>query len=80
MKRANVTYFLDGAHNIDSMEVQGWGGGGQGWSRAGWGGVGVGRVEQDGAGVGRGETGECECVFVPWSDSVSNLSGLLPVV
>lgn len=25
VKRANVTYFLDGAHNIDSMEVQGWG-------------------------------------------------------
>ena len=77
MKRANVTYFLDGAHNIDSMEVQGWGRGGAGQGGVGWGWVGV---EQDGAGVGRGETGECECVFVPWSDSVSNLSGLLPVV
>ena len=54
MKRANVTYFLDGAHNIDSMEVQGWGG------------------------AGVGGAGECECV--PWSDSLFDLSDLLPVV
>ena len=46
MKRANVTYFLDGAHNIDSMEVQGWGRVGVG--RVGWGGgeAGWGRVGQ----------------------------------
>ena len=49
MKRANVTYFLDGAHNIDSMEVQGWGrmggaGVGRGGGEAGWGGAGWGRV------------------------------------
>ena len=48
MKRANVTYFLDGAHNIDSMEVQG-------WDWVGWGGAGVrqGGVGRGGAGRGR---------------------------
>ena len=30
MKKANVTFFLDGAHNIDSMEVQAGAGQGQG--------------------------------------------------
>lgn len=30
MKKDNVTFFLDGAHNIDSMEVQAGAGQGQG--------------------------------------------------
>ena len=32
--------------------------------------MGRGGVGQGGAGVRQGGAGECECVFVPWSDSL----------